>query len=460
MSHTGIAFGTRTTTNSRRSAAPESRIWTARQSSLTPESKKSSRATKRGAADSPSADPPGGGPPDDSDHGDDADPEDFDQPPPRQGSPIPNLGGHPGAPGGGDDGPDDDDDNGDAEPIPVAPDSNALLAAALNNLAQVVSHPRANEERDHTSRNKVREPDQFDGKDPKKLHTFLIQCQLNFTARENAYRSDRARVTFAMSYLTGQALKWFEPDLMRPNNRDGALWHNSWDAFEQELRNVFGPYDAEGDAETDLENLTMRHESRITYYLVEFHRLGSIVQYGDAALARMFYKGLPDRIKDEFQHMEGGRPKTLGALRIQSQAIDQRYWERQDELNRRKKNTKQSPPAERTAKSTTSTTQTTTATSTPSQGKPKDNRKPGKTTTTTSSTTQSKGPDLSGILGPDGKITTAERQRRMDNKLCMFCGKPGHMAKDCRSAAKARAATTSAATPAKSEASASDKAKN
>ena len=27
---------------------------------------------------------------------------------------------------------------------------------------------------------KIREPDPFDGSDPKKLHTFLLQCKLNF----------------------------------------------------------------------------------------------------------------------------------------------------------------------------------------------------------------------------------------------------------------------------------------
>ena len=51
-------------------------------------------------------------------------------------------------------------------------------------------------------------------------------------------------------------------------------------------------------------------------------------------------------------------------------------------------------------------------------------------------------------LGKDGKLTPAERQRRMDNNLCMFCGSPGHMVKDCpkgtSSAAKARSAKSDA----------------
>ena len=33
---------------------------------------------------------------------------------------------------------------------------------------------------------------------------------------------------------------------------------------------------------------------------------------------------------------------------------------------------------------------------------------------------------------PRGKLTKEERERRFKNKLCLYCGKPNHMAKDCR----------------------------
>ena len=54
------------------------------------------------------------------------------------------------------------------------------------------------------------------------------------------------------------------------------------------------------------------------------------------------------------------------------------------------------------------------------------------------------GPDLTGKLGKDGKLTPVERQCCMENNLCLFCGKTGHLAKDCSkvlSAAKAQATT-------------------
>ena len=47
-------------------------------------------------------------------------------------------------------------------------------------------------------------------------------------------------------------------------------------------------------------------------------------------------------------------------------------------------------------------------------------------------------------LRKDGKLTQQEHQRRFEQNLCMFCGKVGHIAKDCHKAiaAKARSAST------------------
>ena len=39
-------------------------------------------------------------------------------------------------------------------------------------------------------------------------------------------------------------------------------------------------------------------------------------------------------------------------------------------------------------------------------------------------------PDLTGKLGKDGKLTLQECQCHMDNSLCLFCGKTGHIAKE------------------------------
>src|SRR5882724_479325 len=44
-------------------------------------------------------------------------------------------------------------------------------------------------------------------------------------------------------------------------------------------------------------------------------------------------------------------------------------------------------------------------------------------------------------LGKDGKLMPQEHQRRVDNKLCLFCGTAGHIVKDCTKAASSKAQT-------------------
>jgi len=47
------------------------------------------------------------------------------------------------------------------------------------------------------------------------------------------------------------------------------------------------------------------------------------------------------------------------------------------------------------------------------------------------STTEWNTPYLSSKLGKRWKLMPQERQCHIDNKLCLFCGASGHVAKDC-----------------------------
>ena len=256
------------------------------------------------------------------------------------------IGGPPGDDGpGGDPGDDDlndpfndDEDNNDE----VEDQLNQLdpglivfsnLAGAINALAR---NAQRNSE-SSSSHTHIHEPDTFGGTDPKKLHAFLVQCELNFQDRRRAFNADRAKVTFAQSYLKGMALEWFEPNLLDTLNMyDRPLWMDDWREFITELQLQFGLHDPIGDAEHQLDNLQMKDMQRIVHYIVEFNCLASQLKgYGNAALRHKFYTGLPDRIKDKICRV--GKPRQLEDLRSLTQSIDARYWERKEEVARQTK---------------------------------------------------------------------------------------------------------------------------
>ena len=61
----------------------------------------------------------------------------------------------------------------------------------------------------------VCEPDQFDGSDPNKLQCFFTQLELVFKACPQTFDSDEKKVTYAISFLKGTTLQWFEPYLLK-----------------------------------------------------------------------------------------------------------------------------------------------------------------------------------------------------------------------------------------------------
>jgi len=342
---------------------------------------------------------------------------------------------------------DDNNNNDDDDEFLDATEELDPSLAVFHNLAVAVNHLSCSSRRTNdssSSRAKVRKPDTFNGTDPKKLRTFLVQCELCFQDRAKAFRLDRAKVTFAQSYLKGMTLEWFEPDLLNSGDpADRPRWMDSWVHFVAELQSTFGPHDPITDAEHQLKHLQMKDAHHVTWYIVDFNRLASQVQdYGDGALRRLFYSSLLDRLKDEIARV--GKPLTLYGLRALCQEIDARYWERKDEISRTTNTQSTSSPTKPSNSGGNS--------SNSGQEKSKTGNSPssansGSSKTTSNQSSSGSRPDLTNKLGKDGKLTADERKQRLDNNLCMFCGGSGHFTDNCPKKikkAKARAAAIAA----------------
>src|SRR6266481_4861044 len=180
--------------------------------------------------------------------------------------------------------------------------------------------------------NKVKlwDPDLFDGYDTWKLHTFILQCKLNFHDRSDLFQDDTTKVNYMLSYLKGMALDCFEPMLLETPE---PAWLSDFTLFLEELEASFGSYDPVSEAEAELEGLCMQENHQAMKYFIKFMQLAARVQWGEAALLRQAYNGLVKRIKNDMVHHD--KPMTLLGLRKTAQAIDVWYWECHAEVSRK-----------------------------------------------------------------------------------------------------------------------------
>jgi hypothetical protein len=306
------------------------------------------------------------------------------------------------------------------------------------NLAQAIllmtNELRRRETPSHRARSK--EPDTFDGSEPRKLNNFILLCNLYFRSNPS-YSEDETKVTFALSYLRGTALEYFEPSIL--DSDETPDWMDNWSAFVRTLRTQFGPIDPTADAEDGIDNLKMQDNQHIVKYNVEFNRLAIRTGWDDSVLRHRYYSGLAERIKDVMGQQ--GKPATLEAMKSLAHSIDSRHWERNREKSRAGKNKSDGNDKSDGKNKSDDKNKPDKSSGNNSNNNKNNNKNKGKPDKPASSSGNSA--SLSDKLGKDGKLTPQERQRRFDKNLCMFCGGTGHTAKDCNkassSAAKAKA---------------------
>ena len=250
----------------------------------------------------------------------------------------------------------------------------------------------------------ARAPDRFSGIDRSKLQSFLAACRTVFLYHPGKFTNDRAKVLYAASYLDGVAASWFEPNLFKTPEPDIL---SSYSIFEEKLKSMFGEPNEEAAAERKLQNLRMSSHHRVAHYITDFLQLASKVRWNEYAKMAQFRKGLSDRIKD-FLVLKDKIPDDLEGLMDVALQLDLRYWDREEERrhqNPRHEQAKPELPSLRYLSSSSSSERGSSASS-------KDTKPPGK--------------DLDSILTSDRKLTDAERKRRIENGLCLYCGSSEH----------------------------------
>ena len=345
------------------------------------------------------------------------------------GDPEPGDGG-----GDGDSSDDDSDRDSDRGDSRRGPGNNISLGDLTNALREAFRSEKDPAEKDV----KVRNPDPYDGVDPKGIRTFLFQNQLVFNAKPRTFKSDSAKINYALSFLRGTALDHFEPYVMDMSTgeaepQDFLVY---WSEFAEELLNQFGVTNEEEDAEDALENLKMASTGHAVRFFVLFQKYKTRTSWNDRAYYRVAYKNLPRRIKDRLNELYP-KPKTYKALRSAALQIDARYWEYKRELDRESGGVKSTNNSSSNKSSTNPGTSGSAGSSnnksksSSSSGGSVSKTKSSNTGSSSSSGTSANTSTQAKHIGSDGHLTQAERDRRMKQGLCLICGNKGHMAKEC-----------------------------
>ena len=100
-----------------------------------------------------------------------------------------------------------------------------------------------------------------------------------------------------------------------------TVWLSSTPVFINELRRLFSPRDPVNEATVRIENLRYKDTGKAVKYTLDFNRDAPRTSWNDKVLYRQFYKGLPDRPKNELTWI--GKPETLIPLQHQVQVLDQ-----------------------------------------------------------------------------------------------------------------------------------------
>ncbi|KAL6468355.1 hypothetical protein MHYP_G00240320 [Metynnis hypsauchen] len=148
----------------------------------------------------------------------------------------------------------------------------------------------------------VANPDRYAG-DPETCRGFLLQCSLVFEQQPSRFPTERSKVAYMTSLLTGRALAW-ATSLWERASPDTA----SGESFMRAMRTTF--HNPRGGREAAPRLLALSQGTcSVADYAIEFRTLAAESGWNEEALMAVFQQGLNGRLKDELATRE--LPSTL-----------------------------------------------------------------------------------------------------------------------------------------------------
>ncbi len=261
---------------------------------------------------------------------------------------------------------------------------------------------------------RAQKPDLFYG-DKGKLKPFISQLYTYIKLRPQDFSSDIQKILWASGFLRGPAYNFFEPFLNRLNGTSENITIpliTSMEQFKELFTTTYGDINEVLRAERELQKL--HQTTSASHYTTEFRRITSVLTWNEEALVFTYYNGLKGYLKDELSKEE--RPETLQALIEKVVRMDDRMFDRKKEKNMSWSTTRnfshQFSPA------------------TPRHSAPE----PMDLDASFQSFHKNPAPQTFSQNTRRGKLSFQERQHRLANNLCLYCGKGGHKVQQCHSA--------------------------
>ncbi|MBW0574371.1 hypothetical protein O181_114086 [Austropuccinia psidii MF-1] len=275
----------------------------------------------------------------------------------------------------------------------------------MGKLTQEVT-PRDNSKAPAFKTPSMKEPNSFDGTKAHKLIGFIQSCKLIFHNDPENFFSDRKKVLYSTSFLTGSAGKWIEPYLSNISNEDPSYLLNNWQLFETQSFTLFGDPNEVRKAEQELDNLRMNESGHVCLYIADFRNLIlRIGDWGERAYIHAYRRGLASRLLDQLASHPGAFD-TLQELMDVTLELDTRCHERQKEKGG---NQEKKPPA---TESNQSRPLQNSSSKRPHQKKNKKGKQ----------FQSSKDKPLAALLNKDNKLILSEKERSIKEGLCTYSG--------------------------------------
>ncbi|MBW0484941.1 hypothetical protein O181_024656 [Austropuccinia psidii MF-1] len=167
----------------------------------------------------------------------------------------------------------------------------------------------------------IEEPDCFDDTQAHKLRGFIQSCHLIFHNYPSNFFSDRKKVLYSTSFLTGRAGKCIEPYRSNISNEDLSYLLKNW--------YLFGDPNDIRKAEQELENLRMKESGHVSLYISDFTGLMSRIGYwGERAYIHFYRRGLALLLLDQLASDPGTFDTLQDVIEITFE-LNTRYHGRQ-----------------------------------------------------------------------------------------------------------------------------------